>query len=201
MSVAFCLPIGPDEPPCSTLFSHLYVEHAGGRGFFQYLSEEDLDAVAATCQEADQEVSKFRWSNFLRKVKQRADKKETKEAYWISKVNKHYDHIPIIDVIYVKEIDRTPGVKGYLVKLKTENWINERDPLRIYVNIVVYDNEEMEAREDLRVCRMDTYNFRQDAKINDVLIDNRPSHVMCFQEHILNEQRKRASKGERLLYD
>jgi len=179
------------------------VEHAGGRGILGFLSKDDADSLAATCQEAEQEVSKFRWSNFLRKVKQRANKKETKEDYWISKVNKHYDHNSIIDVIYVKEIDGgTPGVKDYLVKLNTENWINPlKGPLLIYVNLDVYDNEEFEAREDIRVCRIDTYNFRQDAKINDVLIDNRPSRVMCEQEYLLNEAYKRASFGERLLYD
>jgi len=179
------------------------VEHAGGRGILGFLSKDDADSLAATCQEAEQEVSKFRWSNFLRKVKQRANKKETKEDYCISKVNKHYDHNSIIDVIYVKEIDGgTPGVKDYLVKLNTENWINPlKGPLLIYVNLDVYDNEEFEAREDIRVCRIDTYNFRQDAKINDVLIDNRPSRVMCEQEYLLNEAYKRASFGERLLYD
>lgn len=234
MSVAFCLPVGPDEAPCSTLFSHLYVEHAGGRGFFQYLSEDDLDAVASTCLEAEREIKSFRWYNFLRKVKQRVNNKETKEDYWISKVNSCYDHIPILEIVSVMEIEKDDGSKAllrvnkerekegrpllkdkymcnyipnfngkdYMVELMAENWINlSKDPLHIYVNFMVYDDEKMDAREDIKVARMDTYNFIYDAKIKDVLIDNRPSHVMSLREHSLNEQKERATFGERLLYD
>lgn len=196
MTVAFCLTVGSNEPPCSTIFSHLYVEHAGGRGILGFLSKDDADSLAATCQEAEQEVSKFRWSNFLRKVKQIANKKETKEDYWISKINSSYNHIPIIDIHYVKEIcedDRfyNNDSKEYMVKLTAENWINPQElPILIFVNLIVYDDAEMEAREDFKVCRMDTYNFRRDAKIKDVLIDNPPNHVISFEEHRRNEERK-----------
>jgi hypothetical protein len=194
MSLLLCLPINSNEAekaPCFTLFSHLYAEHTKGCGFLQFLCKNDANALAATCREAEQQVESFRWYQFLRRVKQHSSMVECKQKYWISLVNRYYVHIPIIEIVSVMEIESCiKDEKEYMVKLIAENWIHPfKHPITIYVNV------------NMESARIDTYNFRKNAMIKDVLIDNRRSHVMCLGEHNLNEEYKKATYGELLIYD
>ena len=212
MSVAFCLPVGTNEPPCSTLFSYLYAEHSHGRGFLQFLSKNDLISLASTCKEAYEEIASFRWNNFLRKVKERSSKEEHKESYWENLVNSRYSHIPIREIVYVKEINPVSGhvqasdkKREFVIRIRAKyDWHNpSRPPQDVYFFLSILNEEFLKTHEGYasHSLGMNTYNEYPDEKVKDILIDNRRSHVMCFEEHSLNERMKRASKGELLLYD
>ena len=201
MSVAFCLPVGSEEPPCSTLFSYLYAEHSHCRGLLQFLTKDDLIALASTCKEAHAEIASLRWNKFIHKVKGRVNKKECKASFWADVLNPHYKHIDIQEFVCVMEIEPNAhnvgwaiqminlGIveKQYIVELIAKNRKNPTSPpVRIFVKVIINSRmilfHNFCSFKDTQELKMNLFNFSAGAKVKDVLIDNRKSHVMTLAE-------------------
>ena len=197
-SISFCLPIGENDPPCFTLFSHLYAEHRCGRGILGFLNKKDAYALKGTCREAEQEVRSFHWNQFIERVKRKASQIQYKESYWTSLIEQAFSHIPIKDIISVIEIEPynylpnyniVTSDKEYLVELIADDWIVPgRKPLRVFINV-----EYLKITNTNRI-NITTYNNRRDSKIKEHLIDNRLNHVMTYCEFIHKKEIKNKIK-------
>jgi len=188
-SISLCLPTGPNEPPCSTVLSHLNAEHICLRGILQFLDKDGMDALANTCIEASNEVASFRWNTFMKRLREKKKEKESKEDYWTSLILQKYSHVPILQIISVAEIEPynvvIEGSKEYILEIMAEDWIvPERKPLRVYFNFIFTMGEIL--------CDINTYNSRRKSKIKEYLIDNREAQVLTYEEVKLKEKRDKA---------